>query len=181
MTTSKKDPGFVLGQIRRDACSGVEGTICARTEQFNGNVRYAVQPMKKKDELSMPEAYDIDQHLLDYIGPGISDRVTTPAVTSINLGDEVEHVITGFKGTAVTRTTYLNGCVHFVVQRKHNPAELIGGNPEGTYIECHFLKVTKAAKPVVVETEKSKKWPFGGTPDVSTRAPGGPATKAYRG
>lgn len=36
----------------------------------------------------------------------------------IDLGDEVEDVVSGYRGIAVSRTEYLNGCAKYGVQQK---------------------------------------------------------------
>ena len=38
----------------------------------------------------------------------------------INLGDEVECSITGFRGTAIAKTEHLNGCVQYDIVPKVN-------------------------------------------------------------
>lgn len=62
----------------------------------------------------------------------------------VELGDQVRDPITGFKGTAIARTSWLHGCVRILVQPK--------GNKEGTKVEeaQNFdepqLEVTKRAR-----------------------------------
>ncbi len=76
--------------------------------------------------------------------------MTTPRV---QLGDIVEDTVTGFKGTVVARTEWLNGCWRIVIQPK-------GLNKDGktfdaeTYDELQ-LKVIKPKAPAVGVGNKS--------------------------
>ncbi len=65
-------------------------------------------------------------------------------MTKINLGDEVRDIVTGFKGVAVGRTTWLSGCDRITIQPK-------GVNKDGkVYEACSFdidtIEVLKAKK-----------------------------------
>ncbi len=39
-------------------------------------------------------------------------------MSAINLGDEVKHIHTGFKGIVTSRSTYLSGCDRLTIQPK---------------------------------------------------------------
>lgn len=61
----------------------------------------------------------------------------------VNLGDEVKDTISGFKGTAICRHIYIQGCNRITVQTKitkeqREPIELSFDEPQ--------LEVTKAVK-----------------------------------
>jgi len=60
----------------------------------------------------------------------------------VNLGDEVVCTVTGFKGVATSRTTYLNGCTRIGVQPKVGKD---GKHPDALWVDEPQLKVTKAA------------------------------------
>ena len=45
-------------------------------------------------------------------------RFKEKEVSMIKLGDEVKDSITGFKGIAVARTVYLNGCISILICAK---------------------------------------------------------------
>ncbi len=105
-----------LGNVVVDPVSGVSGTAIALVEMLNGSVRYSVQPKTgKHDKQSVPDAYDIDVHLLDHVGDGMTWRVTPAPEVPIKLGDRVRDKVTGLVGIATTKTTFLNGCVYFIV------------------------------------------------------------------
>jgi len=48
------------------------------------------------------------------------------------LGAEVEDAITGFRGTAITKLTYITGCVQYFVKPRVDEK---GANVEGCYID----------------------------------------------
>lgn len=63
----------------------------------------------------------------------------------INLGDEVKDTITGFKGIAIARTTWITGCCRINVQPK-------GINKDGKLFEIEsfdepMLEIIKPKKP----------------------------------
>jgi hypothetical protein len=58
----------------------------------------------------------------------------------IELGDEVEDVVTGFRGITTCKTDYLNGCAKFGVQPKQGKD---GKMPETWHIDEPQLKVVK--------------------------------------
>lgn len=64
----------------------------------------------------------------------------------INLGDEVMDTVSGYKGIAIARHDYLNGCTRFSVQPK---IDKDGKLPPGEAFDEPQLKVTKALKIVV--------------------------------
>jgi hypothetical protein len=56
---------------------------------------------------------------------------------NIKLGDKVRDKITGFKGSAVARTEWLNGCVRITIQ----PQAIKDGKPVGT--DCFDIEQIK--------------------------------------
>lgn len=62
---------------------------------------------------------------------------------AINLGDKVKDTITGFKGVAVCRTQWLNGCVRIGIQ----PQELDkDGKPqEAQYFDVEQVELLEAS------------------------------------
>ncbi len=61
----------------------------------------------------------------------------------IKLGDQVRDVITGFKGIAVSRCTYLNGCDHIGIQPK---ASKDGALPPMEWIDLPQVEIIKAKR-----------------------------------
>ena len=61
----------------------------------------------------------------------------------IQLGDEVRHPITGAKGVAVAKTTYISGCSRFTIQQK---IKKDGELPEALVFDEPELELVKAKK-----------------------------------
>ena len=61
----------------------------------------------------------------------------------INLGDEVKDTVSGFKGIATARHSYLQGCDRISVQP---PIDKDGKHPDSCGFDEPQLKVTKEAK-----------------------------------
>lgn len=72
----------------------------------------------------------------------------------VTLGKEVKDKVTGFKGIAVARCEYLNGCVRIEVQ----PLELKDGIPQ----ECIWIDETQLES----KEKESKDKDSGGPGDV---------------
>jgi hypothetical protein len=156
---------ITIGCVATDITSGFEGTVTSRNELFNGNVQFAVQPKAIKGAEKLPEAYSIDEVSLKYKSKGVSESAVKPQHTDIQIGDEVEDIISGHKGIAMTKTTFLNGCVYFDVIKKANEAKKIEST--AMFISCTRLKKTsaKTVTPIVAKGEKPS---------------GGPSTRAQR-
>lgn len=156
---------ITIGCVATDITSGFEGTVTARNELFNGNVQYSVQPKAIKGAEKLPEAYSIDEVSLKFKNKGVSENAVAPQHTDIKLGDEVEDIISGHKGIATTKTTFLNGCVYFDVVKKQNDAKKIEST--AMFLSCTRLKktATKTLAPLVPKGEKPS---------------GGPSTRAQR-
>jgi hypothetical protein len=63
--------------------------------------------------------------------------------SNIQMGDEVQCIVTGFKGVVTSITEYLNGCRRMGVQP---PVDKEGRIPEAYNIDEPQLVVTKARK-----------------------------------
>lgn len=74
----------------------------------------------------------------------------------IQLGDEVEDTITGFKGVAIGRTTWLTGCDRIMVQPKGVTKD--GKTYEPQSFDEGILKVTKP-KNNSIKTDRTKGGP----------------------
>lgn len=90
-------------------------------------------------------------------------------MNGIELGDEVECVITGFKGIATGVMQYINACGRILVQPKTGKD---GKHPEGMWMDTLQLKVKK--KSVFKRTQNGES-----KPDKEAR--GGPSERTQRG
>lgn len=156
---------ITIGCVATDITSGFEGTVTAKNELFNGNVQYSIQPKAIKGAEKLPEAYSIDEVSLKFKNKGVSENAVKAQHTDIKLGDEVEDIISGHKGVATTKTTFLNGCVYFEVVTKSNEAKKFDSST--MFLSCTRLKKTTAKKvePIVPKGEEPT---------------GGPSTRARR-
>lgn len=62
-------------------------------------------------------------------------------MSKIQLGDVVKDTVTGFRGMAVARCVYLNGCIQFLV--KAQKLDKDGKRIEGEWIDEGQLKLVK--------------------------------------
>ena len=153
-----------LGCVAIDQASGLEGTVISMMEAFNGNVSYALQPKATKGADKLPEAWNFDSALVKFKAKGISEQATPPQHTDIQVGDEVEDIISGHIGICASKTTFLNGCVYFNVESKGVPTKKIEAT--AMFLSCTRLKKMKVhLTPIVPKGEKPT---------------GGPATRAMR-
>lgn len=89
-------------------------------------------------------------------------------IKKVKLGDEVECTVTGFKGIAVCRTQYLNGCDRLGVQP---PIDKDGKHPEALHFDEMQLQVTKPGK-----YKPQPVWDDEGKPETVKRNVGGPTS-----
>lgn len=153
-----------LGSIIVDLQSGYEGTATARVELFSGNVQYTVTPSVKKGCEKFPEQVNFDAATVKVKGKGISALAQEPQPTGIAIGDEVECILSGFKGIASMKSTFMNGCVYFDVTKPENATKKQPA--ESMFISSTRLKLVKAKKVTPIK--------------ASVKAPGGPFTRAMR-
>ena len=80
----------------------------------------------------------------------------------IKLGDEVKDIITGFKGIAISKINYLNGCIQYGVKARVELAAL----KEAEYIDESQIKwVGHGVNPKPVIEKEASSRPGGDQPD----------------
>lgn len=132
-TAPKKQPGIPLsadsrlGLLVRDSASGFEGVTTIKIEQMNGNVQFAVQPKGAADK--MIDANCLDFHLLEEVGPGLSNRATKAVHASLKLGERAYDHVSGYAGVVVEKWTFLNGCIYFSIQGGKGRHNMFGEIP----------------------------------------------------
>lgn len=154
-----------LGQTVRDVVSGFSGIAIQKLEQFNGNVQFAIQPKQKEGEITYPDAFNIDYHMIEVIDDGVSDRVTKAVTTTLNLGEQVRDKVSGLVGIALDKATYMNGCVSFAVMPERRDSDLLNTNPDKNWISVERLERVGdglaqqkiAAKPVGGPSQKTQR------------------------
>ena len=80
-------------------------------------------------------------------------------MTEIKLGDKVRDKYSGFEGTAMSKTEFLNGCIQFGVVAKIKKKEMISSPPMELEIDEGNLEVieTKEKKKIVKKTSNGGK------------------------
>lgn len=146
-----------LGSQVRDIVTGYEGIAFQKVELLSGTSQIAVQPKCDKDG-KYQDGINIDEQTLEVIGAGISDRAVQPVQTHFALGQRVRDTVSGFEGTVVSKTTFLNGCVYFsVVPEMSDLTEKTGRVPEGSFLSHNRLA---AVAPAPAETKRSTGGPM---------------------
>ena len=167
-----------LGHLVRDITSGFTGIAIQQVEMISGTVQLGVQPQLEDGKTTtgtpegIPAALSIDLAQLDYVGPGIADRVTPAGPEKIALGNTVEDMASGLVGCAVSRSTFINGCVYYHVQPRQTEKQ----KKEGTFTDHAFIASPRLQ---VIDQGIAPKMAHTQTEPV-TRRPGGPTTKAMR-
>lgn len=165
---------LTIGCTGRDITSGIEGIITSRTTFLTGNVQFSIQVKSKKDGAYIdPMSFDI--HQVDFVDAGVSARaIACPTETGITLGEEVEDLVSGFKGIAMRKCEFMNGCVYYSVQAKKDK----DNTSKEDFIEYRRLKVI--SKGVVAEMVKRNVEIQKANPTAGARPPGGPVTRAMK-
>lgn len=114
------------GTTVKDKVTGITGIVVQYFQKIGGNTLMCIQPPMDKSG-NIPDAVFLDEFGLDIVKtkkvlpnvPPVDDSVT------IQLGEEVEDMASGFRGIATSKTVHLNGCVYFGVQPKHKEDKLM--------------------------------------------------------
>lgn len=174
--TKRKEPQ--LGNVVRDVTTGVTGIATQYSEMLSGTVQMAVQPLlPEKTKCAGPAdpafpALNVDVGLLDFVSDGIADRVQPATADHIDLGNVVEDKVTRLVGTAITRTTFINGCVYYhVLPQQTAKQREEGKEPESSFVAVQRLRVHNEG--LAAEMAENLAAP------PATR-PGGPSTRAPR-
>lgn len=138
------------GQYVRDKVTGFEGTAIGRILMMSGTVQYSVQPKVKADDPGkIGEAWCFDRAILEPL-----HEVVAPSPLdsySLKLGDKVEHLPSGVKGTVICIVEHLNGCVTLEVQ-PHLLSGATKNEKPGIIASDHKqYRLIPDAAPVVVE------------------------------
>lgn len=186
--TRPLDTRLRLGAKFKDLVTGFEGIAYVHVFKMSGNVQYGLVPhVTSTEPTKMPEMQAFDEHLLEVVDNGVSDRAVTRAKVALELGDEVKHVVTGITGIVTSMSFFINGCCYAEVQPKAKKGETT--EPTQIYAPNGNLMVTKKqAVPVEATIRQRVKASFGvqPPPEVSPapepykRPPGGPMTKLRR-
>ncbi len=163
-----------LGMTVRDPATNLVGQADMKCELLSGTTQYAIQP--KGDGKTIPERYYVDDFLLEFVDDGISARVPTPDGNDpYSLGEKLEDTVTGYTGIATQRSTFLNGCVHYHLQRSLADTKgktLLEELPQGASFDYKRLKtIGKGVSQKDEATGEPVKTPKAKTGGPTTLAP----------
>lgn len=130
-----------MGCIARDRITGLKGIITARAEFLYAPNRYEISPEKLKDGAPVKGVW-LDRRRLS-VG---RCKIKAPKFEStIALGTEVADTLTQFKGVAVGKFIFLNGCIRIEVASK----TMKDGSPiePEVFDEQRLTGITATSKP----------------------------------
>jgi hypothetical protein len=157
----------LLGLYVRCTLTGVVGYASSKNEHLSGNIQYGVQP-KSNDWLVMPDAWSIDTHSLEPIAGEKGVAVIPARAADIPVGARVRDKVSGFVGIAVSKTTYINGCVGYTVVPPVTKGAMFNDVPAGSYILVERLEMIDEGLLAVAQKEREVE-PTGG-PSLRTAA-----------
>lgn len=107
---------FELGSLVKDEITGFEGICYDRTQWFHNCNTYGVKPLDLINGKPQ-ESETFDEPQLFIIGK--SPKLYKSNDFKFELGEEVEEIVTGFKGIILARTNWLNGCNNYGVKSRN--------------------------------------------------------------
>ena len=158
-TAVKKIPG--LGDIVKDSLTGYVGLVYGTIRHYNGCFQLKIARKLKKG-FSDEEFETIDIARLEYQpgGIGLVSGINYDwPYDRIDIGDEVEDIVSGFKGKVSICQINLSGSMDCEVQ----PAvDKTGNVPYPKRFNINYLKVTKKVprpeKPLTAEQHETTKF-----------------------
>lgn len=156
-----------LGSKVRDTVTGIIGIAIQHVEIFGGTLQVAVQPAST-DTREVPEAFNVDIQQVEIVESSLAARASPPQDCEIELGNQVEDVVSGFIGIATSRVTFINGCVWFNIESP--PTK--GDKPEDRHRFLASARLKVKGVGVAVKATRASK--------ASQKPPGGPTTRAQR-
>ncbi|MBU3668895.1 MAG: hypothetical protein FGM57_02925 [Candidatus Taylorbacteria bacterium] len=103
-----------LGTMCTESASKLSGAPTHFNINGSGHMNYLFQPKRLNPETHLPvNRIRLDESRLQGI---TKENYVEMELPTEMIGKEVEDRISGYKGTVVSLTVHLNGCVHYVVQ-----------------------------------------------------------------
>lgn len=124
---------ITLGKKLRDKVSGFTGIASTRNDFMTGNVQFNLTSKAGEDGTFKEMSFDIYQ--LEFVSDEGITAIEAPTDTGIKLGEEVEDIVSGIRGIATLKCTFLNGCVYYSVSTKDSK------DPKDSFIEYRRLTV----------------------------------------
>lgn len=123
-----------LGNIVEDGITGITGVAYQYYTRTNGNTMIGIQP--RGDGTNLLDMVFVDQFTIKVLEEGITD-VPETAHTDIQIGDNVEEIVSGQVGIVTGKNVFLNGCVHFEMTTR----SVDNKNPEVFWVDHTRLKI----------------------------------------
>ncbi len=150
---------ITLGKKLRDKVSGFTGIANTRTDFMTGNVQFNLITKIGEDGLSKDQSFDI--HQLEFVSDEGITVIEAPVDTGVKLGEEYKDIITGAKGIATLKCTFLNGCVYYTVSTKD------AKDPKDMFVE--YRRLVRVGPGVIKQITEQVK--------ASPKKTGGPSFK----
>lgn len=172
MLGSKKKKQFegpvLFGDLVRDKITGFEGIATGYTDFFYGCRRIMVQPRVLKKDGDTAKSHSFDEPQLEILDRGLIQARPSFSDNPVEMGDEVEDLVTGFKGIVVVIATFAFSCRRIGVQPQKLKKDG-DGIAEDQFFDEGGLKITKRKKIPIVEQA-----PIGNDSTGNPVPPGGP-------
>lgn len=128
-TTTPFPKPFPFYSTVKDKTSGFTGSLAYYQYELDGTVRIAIQPACDPEKPGvLPDAMLVDALICEQAAPPKEGlNLPAPVPTDIELGDEVQDVVSGILGVAVVRQDSSNGCVHFYIQPRATKKDIKKG------------------------------------------------------
>ena len=147
-----------LGTRVKDILTGLEGVAVARTEWLYGCTRIGIESVDLKKDGKPSDSMWFDEQRVEAVEGGKGLPCQPAHKCDIKLGSKVKDTLTGFKGLASAKTTWLSGNINITVE----PEELFEGKPITPHaFEAQRLELIEVQKPPMAKT-------------ANKDAPGGP-------
>jgi hypothetical protein len=107
----------------RDRLTKLAGIAQSKAIYLNGSVQYAIQPPCAVDDKGtptnvLPDAFFIDEQMIEKLGVGVSEHRSAVAPHKIVLGKTYKDEASGVKGIATCIIEHVNGCASVQIQPK---------------------------------------------------------------
>lgn len=136
-----------IGDIVKDGITGVEGVVTAYGTCLNNVDRVSIQRLaeegeKHKDVISDSYWFDIPQIKLIEDNYLDKDLIVDCGESVVQLGDDVEHTFTGYKGYVTQIAYWISGCIRIGVQSREFNKD--GQLSDVLWFSDKELKITKS-------------------------------------
>jgi len=106
-----------LGMRVKDKITGFKGVAVYKADYIHGCSRFGVQPQELKDCKPIEDQI-FDEPQIDILDDGKLVIESIANVQKIEIGKKVEDSVSGFKGIAIGRTVFINGCGRILIGPK---------------------------------------------------------------